>query len=154
MLVNNWIVNFISQNRHLLARVESFVTSFLPTLQAMTDAEFQQHKAVLSAQLMQKDNNLSAMGRRMWQEIVDARLHFRVRESTLRQLEQITHAEFTEFYAKYLTSPSIRKLRVCVVKPGDKQATCTDASLGESLGVPIQDVERFRQETPAYNMSS
>eukprot|EP00301_Raphidiophrys_heterophryoidea_P001903 c10897_g1_i1.p3 GENE.c10897_g1_i1~~c10897_g1_i1.p3 ORF type:complete len:122 (+),score=36.13 c10897_g1_i1:190-555(+) len=121
----------------------------------MSDSEFAQHKSALSAHLTHKDSNLAAMGRRAWQEIIDSRLHFHVREATLAQLETITLPELIEFYRAHLVdSTKIRQLRVSVVKPGDAKAVTSDSTLeGEgALGVRVGDVETFRVQAPVFEV--
>ncbi len=103
-------------------RSEAFLTNFAQQLTQMPEQEFEQQKAGLLANLLEKDDHLQARTQRFWRDMALEYTDFNRRELLAQVVQSLSQQEIAELFQNQLVDNPDRQLTVSY-KSGEKTFT-------------------------------
>jgi insulysin len=98
----------------LQREIDDFLLGYEPQLAKISEAEFEQHKAALVAQVMEAERQLSERSTRFWHEIDRGNLAFDSRDKLAQAISNLSLTGFRNFYRQILTSNDRRVVTIRV----------------------------------------
>ncbi|KAK9808961.1 hypothetical protein WJX72_007074 [[Myrmecia] bisecta] len=144
------VVSGVHGPAHLDARIEDFLASFPTALAALSDEEFERHRAALIAAKMQKDRSLMDETDRHWEQIASRRYNFAVREEEVEHLRGLTLRQVHDCFAKYLApkGKARRKLAVHLMGKAHRAELAAKAAPGVKVLDSVEAVDALKQGLP------
>eukprot|EP01125_Pyxidicula_operculata_P014818 TRINITY_DN4988_c0_g1_i1.p1 TRINITY_DN4988_c0_g1~~TRINITY_DN4988_c0_g1_i1.p1 ORF type:complete len:953 (-),score=186.42 TRINITY_DN4988_c0_g1_i1:40-2898(-) len=141
---------------YLEQRIESWITQFKGELEKMTDEEFQNFKASLIIQKLQKDKSLKEEVARWKIEINPPRPHkFNRSQEEAEEIEKLTREELMDFYLTFIALPSEsgrNTRRMFSTHVYGSQYTLPEKSTIPQDVVVIDDIYQWRDSMECYPM--
>ncbi len=86
----------------LKKRIATFQKDFLPTLEKLSDADFDSNKAGLITTLMQKDETLGARSQRYFDDLNNKRFSFAFKKRVAAEVAKLKRGDIIDFYRNHV----------------------------------------------------
>jgi insulysin len=99
---------------YMEGRIDSFLEQFAPTLEHMTEEDFESHRRSAISNMLYKPENLESETARFWSHIATGYFDFLQREIDAATIETLRKPDMIDFYRQYIDPASEMRAKLSV----------------------------------------
>ncbi|KAJ5641894.1 Peptidase M16core [Penicillium lividum] len=132
--------------QYLESRIESFLGAFGPTLENMSDEDFEGHKRSVINKRLEKLKNLGSETGRYWSHIGSEYFDFLQHENDAANVRKLTKADLIAFYRQYIDPESTTRAKLAIHLNAQSVSAVPDASPSDKRARVIEMVNKQLNE--------
>jgi len=137
----------------MVGRINQFIADFSTTIQAMSEEDFERHRAAVLSRIEEPDKRLRERTERYWREIDKQEYDFDTKQKFVDAVNSSQHSDVVSLYKSLLTNPDTGRVvtwsqgKLAVENDGD-----SDSGAPSAVKMPavVDDIGKFKAERERF----